>query len=106
MENQTSGSMNRNTANQYKAATDFGTKAMEVVSDTAIQAKEQLSQVATSTEKMIRKYPLASVGAVLGGGIVLGILAHKLFAPEPTVPERLGLNGLFNRARSGLKNML
>lgn len=56
-------------------AADVGTKALEAAQDAATRA-------VTSTERLVRQYPLASVGVAFGGGAVLGILAYRLLVPR------------------------
>ena len=59
------------------AAKQFGTKAASLSSEYAGKA-------ADSTEKNVKKYPLAAVGIALGSGVVLGTLGTLLFTPKKT----------------------
>jgi ElaB/YqjD/DUF883 family membrane-anchored ribosome-binding protein len=54
-------------------AAQVGEKALDAVQDGAVQA-------ASRTEKLVRKYPLASLGVAFGGGAAIGVLVYGLFA--------------------------
>lgn len=56
-------------------AAEVGTKALDA-------AQAGATWASTKTERLVRQYPLASVGVAFGGGAALGILAYRLFAPR------------------------
>ena len=64
----------------------LATRAIEVVQASAVK-------VASGAEKVVRHYPLASVGVALGSGIAVGALSYRMLATRrpPTMLERLGL---------------
>ena len=81
---------------------ELGSRALDAVTETATSVKN----AASSGGKMVRKYPIASAGAFLGVGFLVGALVHKLFAHTPTLTETLGIDALPSRARRSLKNWL
>ena len=64
---------------------------------------EQVSEVSHRAVDFVRDHPVASLGATLASGLVLGVVAHKLLEHRPTVREvlvdRLGLERLGDRIR-------
>lgn len=50
------------------------------------------------TRRLLREHPFASLGVMLGSGVVLGAVAHRLFEHKPTLGELLV-------ERSGLKHL-
>jgi hypothetical protein len=99
--------MNRNHSTASKDSTlaqglELGTRALDVVSETA----STLKKAAGDGEKIVKQYPLASAGAILGAGFLLGAITHKLFSHTPTLTETLGIDALPQRARRQLKSWL
>jgi ElaB/YqjD/DUF883 family membrane-anchored ribosome-binding protein len=60
---------------QYAA--EVGTKALDA-------AQAGATWATTRTEKIVRQYPLASVGIAFGGGAALGFLAYRFLVPRHT----------------------
>ena len=81
---------------------ELGSRALDAVTETATSFKK----AASSGEKMVKQYPVASAGAFLGIGFLVGALIHKLFSHTPTLTETLGIDALPARARRSLKNWL
>ena len=48
-----------------------------------------LKRAAKSTRTLARENPLATAGVVLGAGVLLGAIAHSVFAPKPTVRDTM-----------------
>jgi|CXWL01.1.fsa_nt_gi hypothetical protein len=82
---------NKHTTNSpaYEVAADIGQKVLDVVQDGATRA-------GATTEKAVRKYPLAAVGVSLGTGVALGAIGYRLMNPKPRFAfiEKLGLTAL------------
>lgn len=61
--------------------------------------KSGAGKVATGTENIVRRFPLASAGVALGTGVAIGALAYHLLSPSAprTLRERLAqrLSSLF-----------
>ncbi|MBK7862903.1 MAG: hypothetical protein IPJ65_30695 [Archangiaceae bacterium] len=75
------------------AAKQFGTKA-------ATLAGEQATRLAETTEKNVRKYPLAAIGIAAGCGAVLGTLGTLLFMPrQKTMLDRAKDLEFYGQAR-------
>jgi hypothetical protein len=83
-------------------AVELGSRAIEVVSETA----DQLKKAASSTERFMKQYPKASAGAFLGAGVLFGAFVHRVFGHTPTIAETLGLTALPARARRSIKEWL
>lgn len=81
---------------------DIGERAYDAVSSAATVAQKEITKAASSTEKVVKANPLASLGVALGGGVLLGVLAAKLFSHKPTLAEsfheQLGLKRKIARA--------
>lgn len=62
---------------------------------------------AAGSEKLVRRYPFASVGVALGGGIALGFAAHWLLAPKRprSLLERVGVAAVVATAARGLTKL-
>lgn len=64
-------------------------RAIEAVRDATEVAHEKIIAAAGSTEKVVKANPLTSVGVALGGGILLGALAAKVFTHKQTLGETI-----------------
>lgn len=77
---------------------------LERVTHAASTLQERANDAAHGTQRLVRNHPLASMGIVLGSGLVLGALAHKLFEHQQTFGEaladRIGLTHARDRVRS------
>ena len=48
-----------------------------------------LKSAARSTRSLAKANPLATAGVALGAGVLLGAIAHSVFAPKPGVGDTL-----------------
>jgi ElaB/YqjD/DUF883 family membrane-anchored ribosome-binding protein len=76
---------------------------LERVGHAASTLQARASDAAHGTQRLVRDHPLASMGIALGGGLVLGALAHRLFEHQQTFGEaladRIGLTHARDRVR-------
>ena len=68
--------------------------------------RTELTRVANKTEQLAKANPLATAGAMLGVGILLGAIGYKLFTPKPTIARVLGVQNLPNDARVQVRKQL
>lgn len=48
-----------------------------------------LARAAKGTRALVKENPLATAGVMLGAGVLLGAVAHRLLAPRPTVRDTM-----------------
>lgn len=67
---------------QRQTHVDNGRAVNHIVADAAEKALGVMqmgaSKAAVSTEKMVRRYPLASLGIALGSGLLVGVIGYRL----------------------------
>ena len=74
-------------SNGHEKAISEGAGALAAVRDAGSIVQSTFVIATGRTEKYVRANPLKSVGAALGGGILLGVFATKAFTHKPTLTE-------------------
>ncbi len=76
------------------------------------KVQHQANKVVKSTENVVRRYPLRSMGVAVGSGVaagvVVGVAAHAFIASRrhpPTVLERLGTVAIIGSAVRGMSSL-
>ena len=72
-----------------------------------LQTVDLLQNGATRTEKLVRRYPLTTIGLALGAGVAVGVAAHHLLTPKPkrSMLERLGVIAIATAAARGFTRL-
>jgi len=90
-------------ARKHPEVESLGGRAIEVVSEAASVAQARGRKASDRVQEVVRDHPLASVSLMLGSGIILGAVAHRLLEHKPTfgeaLAERVGVNRLRDRIR-------
>lgn len=60
---------------------------MHRVRDAAHEVQARAERASSRAQDLVREHPLAAAGLLLGGGVLLGAVGHKLLAHTPTVGE-------------------
>ncbi len=83
------------------------TDALETAREAGTVAQKSIVAAAGKTEKMVKQYPLSSVGIALGGGFLLGAFAVKALAHKPTLGESIHESlGLKRRVAQAIQGWL
>jgi len=89
-----------------EAVSDAAATVQAKVTDAGSKVQAKASTAASRAQKLVREHPLVTVGLALGGGLVLGAVAQRLFSHRQSfgeaLAEAIGLNRLRDHARKSI----